>query len=103
MPALNTRRRAIVACSTLIAAISAIPAVAQQKVPFNNGIPVAPSGIPIPPLPEKPVFYKTAEGQDIRVVVFTRGLVRPWSIAFLPDGNMLVTERPGRFCRRVRK
>ena len=96
MPALNTRRRAIVACSTLIAAISAIPAVAQQKVPFNNGIPVAPSGIPIPPLPEKPVFYKTAEGQDIRVVVFTRGLVRPWSIAFLPDGNMLVTERPGR-------
>jgi glucose/arabinose dehydrogenase len=67
---------------------------AQQTVPIKNGIPVAPSGIPVPPLPDQPVIYQTAEGQDIRVVVFTRGLTRPWSIAFLPDGDMLVTERP---------
>jgi glucose/arabinose dehydrogenase len=65
-------------------------------VGFNNNIPVAPTGIQVPPLPTEPVTYNTAEGQDIRVVVFTRGLVQPWSIAFLPDGNMLVTERPGR-------
>jgi len=32
----------------------------------------------------------------VRVVVVTRGLDHPWSIAWLPDGRALVTERPGR-------
>ena len=31
-----------------------------------------------------------------RVVEVARGLEHPWSLAFLPDGTMLVTERPGR-------
>lgn len=31
-----------------------------------------------------------------RLVTLTSGLVQPWSIAFLPDGRMLLTERPGR-------
>lgn len=33
---------------------------------------------------------------DYRVVTVTEGLVRPWSMAFLPDGALLVTEQPGR-------
>ncbi len=33
---------------------------------------------------------------DYRVVTVADGLVQPWSIAFLPGGDMLVTERPGR-------
>ncbi len=32
----------------------------------------------------------------VTVQTVANGLVRPWSLAFLPDGRMLVTERPGR-------
>jgi glucose/arabinose dehydrogenase len=39
---------------------------------------------------------------DYRVVPIAEPLVQPWSIAFLPGGDMLVTERPGRL-RIVRK
>lgn len=32
----------------------------------------------------------------VRLTTVTEGLDRPWGLAFLPDGRMLVTERPGR-------
>jgi aldose sugar dehydrogenase len=32
----------------------------------------------------------------VRVETVARGLEHPWALAFLPDGRMLVTERPGR-------
>ena len=53
-------------------------------------------GVPVPPLGAGPFVFDTAEQHKIRVSVVTRGLSHPWSIAFLPDGGMLVTERPGR-------
>jgi glucose/arabinose dehydrogenase len=87
--------RSIPKLAALCALGSALPVAAQQSVPFKNGIPVAPAGLEIPPLPDRPVAYHTAEGQDIRVVVVARGLSHPWSLAFLPGGAMLVTERTG--------
>ena len=83
--------------SLVVVGLVSWPLAAQQKVPMNpnSGFPVAPQGIVVPPLPTAPVVYHTAEGQDIRVVVYTRGLKHPWSLAFLPTGEMLVTERGG--------
>jgi len=41
-----------------------------------------------------PVFQ--TEEYAVRAVTVVQGLEHPWSLAFLPDGRMLVTERPGR-------
>ena len=38
----------------------------------------------------------TTELLKVRVVTVARGLEHPWGLAFLPEGRMLVTERPGR-------
>ena len=44
---------------------------------------------------QSPVVLRSA-GHDFRVVTVADGLVNPWSIAFLPDGEILISERPGR-------
>ena len=69
---------------------------AQQTVPFANGVPVAPAGFEPQEIPAAPIEYNTAEVMRIRVVPIARGLVNPWSLAFLPDGTLLVTEKEGR-------
>ena len=81
------------------AVLVAATAFAQQKVPFQNGIPVAPTGLTgleKRPLPEKALVYDTAEGMKIKVTIVTKDLEYPWAMAFLPDGTALITERPGR-------
>jgi aldose sugar dehydrogenase len=66
-----------------------------QKGPARA--PTAPPGInwPSPPLPDGPIVLDTGIQHQIRLIV-TKGLNQPWSMAFLPDGSILVTERPGR-------
>ena len=65
-------------------AIMAGPAGAQGR-----------GGIPVPALPDQPWEYQTANAR-IRVRVLTAGLENPWSLEFLPDASILITERNGR-------
>lgn len=43
-----------------------------------------------------PKVLRRMDMQGLRPVTVAKGLENPWSLAFLPDGRMLVTERPGR-------
>jgi aldose sugar dehydrogenase len=42
------------------------------------------------------VLPMAAQAQDLKPVTVVRGLENAWALAFLPDGRMLVTEKPGR-------
>lgn len=86
----------------LLLACLSQPLAAQQDVEFSNGAPVAPEGLEIPPLPAEDRVYDTAEGMPVEVHVEARGLEHPWSIAFLPDGNKLVSERNSGRLRLIR-
>jgi glucose/arabinose dehydrogenase len=45
-------------------------------------------------LPAPSLF--ASEQARVRVVTLTEALVQPWALAFLPNGDMLITERAGR-------
>jgi aldose sugar dehydrogenase len=47
-----------------------------------------------PPSAQTQTFPSSAG--PLAVTAVARGLAHPWGLAFLPDGRMLVTERPGR-------
>ena len=73
-----------IAVATLLSTIIASAAGAQGR-----------GGIPVPALPDQPWEYQTAAAK-IRVRVLTAGLENPWSLEFLPDASILITERNGR-------
>lgn len=90
-------------CAALVAALSLAAlgrgAQHQQTIPPHEqkaGLAPPPILWPTPSLPEGPLDFESAEERSVRLVVMTKALQQPWSIAFLPDGAILVTERPGR-------
>jgi glucose/arabinose dehydrogenase len=86
------------------AAVGAGRAQQQTLAPHEHDAKDAPPPIlwATPPLPDHAVDFESAEERQLRLIVVARGLEQPWSVAFLPDGNMLVTERAGRL-RLVRR
>lgn len=47
------------------------------------------------PMPEENLEVVETEDQSFRVQTVVSDLTFPWGIAFLPDGSVLITERPG--------
>lgn len=72
------------------------PTTIDDDARRRNGGPAGAMGVDAIPLPQQPMIIDTAEQGRVKVVVVARGFAHPWSLAFLPDGNMLVTERAGR-------
>jgi aldose sugar dehydrogenase len=100
--------RAAWSLTAVAVAVAAAAAVAQQPAPQTppagarqGGPPGARQGgpgvprVPSLPFPDAPQEIETL-GPKIRVVPMAKGLVNPWGIAFLPNGDILVTEKPGR-------
>lgn len=67
----SRRFAAMLAAGALLATLSQTPVAAEESV-------------------------HESEEHDFRLVRIAEGLEHPWALAFLPDGGILVTERPGR-------
>jgi len=79
-------------------ALSTIAIRAQQPPEQGRGgarTPTAPPPIawPSPSLADGPIVLDTGVQHQIRLVV-TKGLNQPWSMAFLPNGAILVPDVP---------
>jgi glucose/arabinose dehydrogenase len=85
--------------SSTVQAQQAAPAAGQAAPAQGAAQGAAAGGGPrrpvIPPLGDGPWDLQT-ERERIHVTVVTKGLDHPWGMAFLPNGDMLVTERAGR-------
>src|SRR5262245_9185219 len=86
-------RRTILLAGGLTFSVLALAVMAQQA-PVETRSPNAPN--------QKPAFAgqtrvpEQKSNVSFEVVTVAEGLVNPWAIEFLPDGKLLVTERPGR-------
>lgn len=78
----NTVKRSLVA----LAVLAATAAEAQQP-PQIGAAPVT--------LSSAPYVFDTAEQHKIKVTVVAKGMARPFAIEFLPNGDLLVSERGG--------
>ena len=81
-------RRRVSSLLVISSALTLTCAASAQQPPPIGIAPVA--------LTAAPYTFDTAEQHKIRVVVVARGLAHPFSLAFLPNGDALVTERGAR-------
>ena len=95
------RKTPAIAAALLVLGAPAVPVVAQTPTqppaqPAGQAPALPPVVIPSPKTVHRSVLH------NYRIITVAEGLENPWSMAFLPNGDMLVTERPGRL-RVIRK
>ncbi len=78
------RRTQVIPGTAMLAFLAMLPMVAQCQAQAPRSGPAQSSPQPRP-----------IEGK-VGAETVAKGLEHPWALAFLPDGRMLVTERPGR-------
>jgi aldose sugar dehydrogenase len=94
---------AILAGNSIGLAQQAAPPATAPATGQRGAAPGAPGGgqgrgrgpVPVDTLGTGPWEFGAGAAR-YRVTLVTKGLVNPWGIAFLPNGDLLVTERPGR-------
>lgn len=89
------------ACAAILAACGGTDGNAQQSAaPAPSGEPweTRPANAPSqqPAFPGQTRAPEVSADVDYQVVTVADGLEKPWAVTFLPDGRMLVTEKPGR-------
>jgi glucose/arabinose dehydrogenase len=94
--------------AVVLVVLTAVIGIAQQAPPAagaqapqgaqaggrRGGAPASMPRLPPLPFPDAPQEFDTLAGR-IRAVPMHKGLVNPWSLTFLPNGDMLVTEKAG--------
>ena len=88
---INFKNRMRCMLTASVVTLAAVATLAQGGPPPPGSFQRVPS-LPFPDAARE----LELSGTRYRVVPMVRGLVTPWSLTFLPNGDMLVTERPGR-------
>jgi glucose/arabinose dehydrogenase len=101
-PTMKKMKKAIVQAAAVAVVLGSVHLAAQRGgAPGGgpeNGLNTRPPNAP----GQTPAFAGQTRAPEQKlnvafdVVTVTEGLVNPWGLTFLPDGKMLVTERPGR-------
>lgn len=92
MPIRSSRSAVPAAALAVVAGMLVAAASAQQPPPIGVAAVTVGAG---------PYLFDSAEQHQVRVTVVARGLMHPFGLAFLPNGDALVTER-GKTLRLVR-
>ena len=69
--------------------------VVSTLLPFTLVLACAPASVPAQGAAARSPAPESTPGV-VRAETYASGLVNPWALAFLPDGRLLVTEKPGR-------